>query len=39
MRKLDIFNHIYPTAYFDRMMAVAPNYKDIGKRMREVDCF
>jgi predicted TIM-barrel fold metal-dependent hydrolase len=36
VRKLDIFNHIYPSAYFDRVMAVAPHFKDIGKRMRNV---
>jgi uncharacterized protein len=36
MRKLDVFNHIYPTAYFDRVMQVAPDYKDVGKRMRNV---
>ena len=36
MRKLDVFNHIYPTAYFDRMQAVAPHFQDIGKRMRGV---
>jgi predicted TIM-barrel fold metal-dependent hydrolase len=36
MRKLDVFNHIFPTAYFERMMAVAPNFKDVGKRMRGV---
>lgn len=36
MRKLDIFNHILPSQYFARMMAVAPTYKDIGKRMRNV---
>jgi uncharacterized protein len=36
MRKLDVFNHIYPAPYFKRMMEVAPNYKDIGKRMRNV---
>jgi predicted TIM-barrel fold metal-dependent hydrolase len=36
MRKLDVFNHIYPAEYFKRMMAVAPDYKDIGKRMRNV---
>jgi predicted TIM-barrel fold metal-dependent hydrolase len=36
VRKLDVFNHIYPAAYFDRMLAVAPHYKDIGKRMRNV---
>jgi uncharacterized protein len=36
MRKIDVFNHIYPTAYFDRVMQVAPDYKDVGKRMRNV---
>ena len=36
MRKLDIFNHIMPPAYFDRMMAVAPDFADIGKRMRSI---
>ena len=36
MRKLDIFNHLYPTAYFDQMLAVAPGFKDIGKRMRGI---
>ena len=36
MRKLDVFNHIYPRPYFDRMLAVAPKFKDIGKRMRGV---
>jgi aminocarboxymuconate-semialdehyde decarboxylase len=36
MRKLDIFNHIFPASYYERMMAVAPNYHDIGKRMRGI---
>ena len=36
MRKLDVFNHIYPSAYFERMLAVAPGFKDIGKRMRGI---
>jgi predicted TIM-barrel fold metal-dependent hydrolase len=36
MRKIDVFNHIYPEAYFRRMMEVAPDYKDIGKRMRNI---
>jgi predicted TIM-barrel fold metal-dependent hydrolase len=36
MRKIDIFNHIYPPRYFDRVMTVAPTFKDIGKRMRGV---
>ena len=34
--KIDIFNHIFPTAYFNKMMEVAPNHKDIGKRVRGV---
>jgi predicted TIM-barrel fold metal-dependent hydrolase len=36
VRKLDVYNHIYPKAYFDLMMAVAPTFKDIGKRMRNI---
>ena len=36
VRKLDVFNHIYPKAYFDLVMAVAPTFKDIGKRMRSI---
>src|SRR5918995_2613272 len=36
MRKLDVFNHIYPKPYFERVTRVAPDYKDIGKRMRGV---
>jgi len=34
--KIDIFNHIFPKVYFDKMMEVAPNHKDIGKRVRGV---
>ena len=34
--KIDIFNHIFPRLFFDQMMEVAPNYKDMGKRVREV---
>ena len=36
VRKLDVFNHIYPKSYFDLMMRVAPTFKDIGKRMRNI---
>jgi aminocarboxymuconate-semialdehyde decarboxylase len=36
VRKIDIFNHIYPPAYYARLMHVAPDYKDIGKRMRGI---
>ena len=34
--KIDIFNHIYPKIYWDKMMEVAPDVKDMGKRTREV---
>jgi uncharacterized protein len=36
MRKIDIFNHIYPAGYYERLMKIAPDYKDIGKRMRGI---
>ncbi len=36
MRKIDTFNHIYPADYFAKFMQVAPAYKDIGKRMRNI---
>ena len=36
MRKIDVFTHIFPKAYIDRMMEVAPGYKDAGKRVRGV---
>ena len=36
MRKIDIFTHIFPAAYIDKMTQVAPNYKDAGKRVRGV---
>src|SRR6266481_5245216 len=32
MRKIDIFNHVMPLEFFERI----GDYKDIGKRMREV---
>jgi len=36
MRKIDIFNHIFPDRYVSRMSEVAPGFKDIGKRMRGI---
>jgi len=36
MMKIDIFNHIFPPKYYDKMMAVNPNLADIGKRVRNV---
>ena len=34
--KLDIFNHIFPRAYYDRMLKVLPDGKDMHKRVREI---
>jgi len=34
--KLDIFNHIFPKRYYERMCEVAPNGKDIHKRVRAI---
>jgi len=36
MRKLDIFTHIMPPAYHARLMTVAPDFADVGKRMRNL---
>jgi len=36
--KLDIFNHIFPRAFYDRMLEVAPDGKDMHKRVREIPC-
>jgi uncharacterized protein len=34
--KIDIFNHIFPKAFFDKMVQVAPKGKDMHKRVREI---
>ncbi len=34
--KLDIFNHIFPTRFYDRMLEVAPNGTDMHKRVRAI---
>jgi aminocarboxymuconate-semialdehyde decarboxylase len=36
--KIDIFNHIFPKAYFDKMIAVLPSGKDMHKRVRAIPC-
>ena len=36
--KLDIFNHIFPKEFYDRMLKVVPNGKDMHKRVREIPC-
>jgi len=34
--KIDIFNHIFPKKFYQKMMEIAPAHKDMGKRVREV---
>ncbi len=34
--KIDVYTHIFPQKYFDRMLEVMPEHKDIGKRVRGV---
>ena len=36
MMKIDIFNHLFPRNFFDKMIEVAPNQKDIGRRVRSI---
>src|SRR5437016_2915418 len=34
--KLDIFNHIFPRKFYQRMLDVAPSGKDMHKRVRQI---
>jgi len=36
MRKIDVFNHIFPERYVTKMQEVAPGWKDVGKRVRGI---
>ena len=36
MKKLDIFNHIFPKQFYELMMDVAPLHEDMGQRVRGV---
>ena len=36
--KIDVFNHIYPKAYFDKMIEVLPNGKEMHKRVLAIPC-
>jgi len=36
--KIDIFNHIFPKSFYEKMLQVAPNAKDINKRVRNIPC-
>ena len=38
MRYVDAFNHFFPQRYFEKMLEVAGDHKDIGKRVRGVPC-
>ena len=34
--KIDVFNHIFPRRFFNKLNEVAPNYQDMGKRSRNI---
>jgi hypothetical protein len=34
--KIDLFNHIFPKKYFDKMLELFPNGADMHKRVRNV---
>jgi aminocarboxymuconate-semialdehyde decarboxylase len=36
MLKIDVFNHLLPARYFEKMNEVAPGLADIGKRVRNI---
>lgn len=36
MKKIDIFNHIFPKAFYDKMISILPNGKDMNKRVRNI---
>jgi len=38
MKKVDIFNHFFPARYFEKMLEVAGDYADMGKRVRNIPC-
>jgi predicted TIM-barrel fold metal-dependent hydrolase len=36
MKKIDVFNHVFPKPFYDLMLKLAPGHKDMGKRVRNV---
>lgn len=36
MKKIDVFNHVFPKPFYDLMLELAPGHKDMGKRVRNV---
>jgi aminocarboxymuconate-semialdehyde decarboxylase len=36
MKKIDIFNHIFPKTFYDKMLSILPNGRDMNKRVRNI---
>ena len=36
--KLDIFNHLFPKKFYERMLEVSPEGRDMQKRVRAIPC-
>ncbi len=36
--KIDIFNHIFPKSFYEKMLSILPDAKDINKRVRNIPC-
>lgn len=36
MLKIDVFNHIWPVPFFDRLRSAVPEFRDMGKRVTSV---
>ena len=34
--KIDIFNHIFPKTFYEKMIKLAPDAKDMNKRVRNI---
>ncbi len=36
MKKLDVFNHVFPRPFYDLLTKVSPALEDMGKRVRAI---
>jgi aminocarboxymuconate-semialdehyde decarboxylase len=36
--KLDIFNHLFPKKFYERMLEISPDGRDMHKRVRAIPC-
>ena len=36
MKKIDIFNHIFPKTFYNKMLSILPNGRDMNKRVRNI---